>query len=57
LPRALHLHARSITLPKGVPGAGVRIVAPPPEHFRKTLALFEFETGAEAEDPFREWDQ
>jgi 23S rRNA pseudouridine955/2504/2580 synthase len=57
LPRALHLHARSITLPKGVPGAGVRIVAPPPEHFRKTLALFEFETGAEAEDPFGEWDQ
>lgn len=57
LPREMHLHARSITLPKGVPGAGARIVAPPPKHFRSTLDLFEFDTGPDAEDPFLDWDR
>lgn len=55
LPKGLHLHARSLTLPPGVPGAGARIVAQPPPHFRKTLSLFEFETGGpDFDDPFAE---
>lgn len=55
LPKGLHLHARSLTLPSGVPGAGARIVAQPPPHFRKTLSLFEFETsGPEFNDPFED---
>lgn len=55
VPKGLHLHARSITLPPDIPGAGARIIAPPPPHFRTSCGLFEFDTaGAEMDDPFAE---
>lgn len=55
VPKGLHLHARSLTLPKDVPGGGTKIVAQPPSHFRKTLALFQFEASVpDFEDPFAE---
>jgi hypothetical protein len=54
----MHLHARSIVLPPGISGAGTLIKAAPPAHFRKTLALFEFDTsGPDIEDPFAELEQ
>ena len=56
MPKCLHLHARSLTLPPHVPGAGTRIVAPPPQYFKTTLDLFEFETpGPGVEDSVAVW--
>jgi 23S rRNA pseudouridine955/2504/2580 synthase len=58
LPKGMHLHARSIVLPPGISGAGTLIKAAPPSHFRRTLALFEFDTsGPDIEDPFAELEQ
>lgn len=56
LPKGLHLHARSLTLPPGIAGAGTRITAPPPSHFKATLGLFEFDTKAAQDDPFADWE-
>ncbi len=57
LPKGLHLHARSIVLPPGVPGAGTTVKAAPSDHFQRTLALFEFDTtGPDIEDPFADLD-
>ena len=57
LPKGLHLHARSLVLPPGVPGAGARIVAAPSDHFKRTLKEFEFDTtGPDIDDPFEDWE-
>lgn len=51
--REMHLHAREITLPPGVPDAGARITAQPPKRFRDTLDTFGFDAEiADATDPF-----
>lgn len=53
---ALHLHAREITIPPGLPGAGATITAQPPKAFRETLDLFEFDPElSAAEDPFEDF--
>ncbi|MBP5856169.1 RluA family pseudouridine synthase [Marivibrio halodurans] len=55
--RRMHLHAREIVLPPGVPDAGARITAAPPKPFRETLDIFGFDADlADASDPFEEAD-
>ena len=55
--KGMHLHARQIVLPKGVPGAGTRITAAPPPAFKAVLDAFEFDTeDFEGDDPFWEME-
>ncbi len=48
--RRLHLHARSLVVPDGR-GGWKRFEAPPPVHFRETLAALGFDLAAAARDP------
>jgi 23S rRNA pseudouridine955/2504/2580 synthase len=50
--KALHLHARAITVPKRGGGV-VRVIAPLPDHMRETWRLFGFNPKDES-DPFAE---
>lgn len=55
--KGMHLHARQIVLPRGVPGAGTRITAAPPPAFKAVLDMFEFDTDAyQGDDPFWEME-
>jgi len=53
--RMMQLHAREITIPPGVQGAGAVITAQPPKSFREALDVFGFDAEvAAASDPFEE---
>lgn len=52
---ALHLHAREIDIPRGLPDAGARLTAQPPKSFTETLDLFGFDPEVSAAvDPFED---
>ena len=54
LSRKLHLHARSLTLEHPVSGARLHLVAPLPEHMRRTWDTFGWSPAEAPEDPFDE---
>lgn len=54
--RSLHLHAREIDIPPGLPDAGARLTTQPPQTFLKTLDIFGFDAEiASAGDPFEDF--
>lgn len=53
LPKAVHLHARSIRLPHPSGRGEIDVCAPLPVHMRETFALFGFDPDR-ADDPFAE---
>lgn len=48
--RQLHLHAREIA----IPGTGMKVTAPLPEHFRRTVDEFGFDPTLYPDDPFED---
>ena len=52
--RRLHLHARTLILPRG-PGRLLEVTAPLPQHMRETWSFLGFDE-AESEDPFEALD-
>jgi len=53
--RKMHLHARYISLPHPVTGKPLKIVAPMPEHMRRTWDTFGWDERDVADDPFEEY--
>lgn len=50
--RKLHLHARAISLEHPMTGAPLHVVAPLPDHMRRTWQLFQWDEQDVPEDPF-----
>jgi len=53
--RKMHLHARYISLPHPVTGKPLKIVAPMPEHMKRTWDTFAWDERDVADDPFEEY--
>lgn len=50
--KGVQLHARELVIPRGVAGAGTRLLAPPPDTFKQALRLFGLSPSEAATDPF-----
>ena len=55
--RKLHLHARWIELPHPTTGRPFKIVAPLPEHMKRTWTAFGWSETDAPDDPFAEYDE
>lgn len=53
--RKMHLHARYISLPHPVTGKLLKIVAPMPDHMKRTWDTFAWDERDFADDPFEEY--
>ena len=53
--RKMHLHARFISLPHPVTGKLLKIVAPMPDHMKRTWDTFAWDERDFADDPFEEY--